>query len=217
VAALTVEGLNKSAIARAMRLAWNTVHGWLERAAAWCRRFNHREVRQLSIVELQADEIQTIVGGKEQPIWIFVVLDVWSRLWPATVIGKRSYRSTLDLFRNLSQRMNPEVIPLITTDGFQFYKKVIGRVFGPACVYGQVIKTRRNDRVVRVERKVMIGSGTVETSSTGLGGFRNPEHLVCRTAESDDPPGFSVSGPPNDMSGPVEAASRRSPGVTSLL
>jgi hypothetical protein len=29
------------------------------------------------------------------------------------------------------------VIPLITTDGFKFYERVIGRVFGPACVYGQ--------------------------------------------------------------------------------
>jgi hypothetical protein len=38
MAALTVEGLNKSAIARAMRITWNTVHRWLERAGSWCRR-----------------------------------------------------------------------------------------------------------------------------------------------------------------------------------
>ena len=31
---------------------------------------------------------------------------------------------------------------------------------GPACVYGQVIKTRRNNRVVRVERRVRIGTAT---------------------------------------------------------
>jgi IS1 family transposase len=78
------------------------------------------------------------------------------------VIGKRSYRNTLNLFRDLSKRMNPEVVPLITTDGFQFYEKVIGRIFGPACVYGQVIKTRRNDRVIRVERKALIGAGRLK-------------------------------------------------------
>ena len=136
------------------------MHRWLERVVTWCRRFNDRKIRRLSLTELQADEIQTIVGGKQQPIWIFVVLDVWSRLWPST--GKRSYRNTLGLFRDLSERMNREIIPLITSDGFQFYEKVIGRVFGPACVYGQVIKTRRNDRVIRVERKVMIGAGRLE-------------------------------------------------------
>jgi uncharacterized membrane protein YkgB len=115
--------------------------------------------RRLSLAELQADEIQTIVGGKERPIWIFVVLDVWSRLWPSTMMGRRSYRNTLDLFRDVSSRMILQLVPLITTDGFKFCERVIGRVFGPTCVYGQVIKTRRNDRVVRVERKVMIGEG----------------------------------------------------------
>ncbi|HVN79710.1 MAG TPA: hypothetical protein VMW38_11985, partial [Terriglobia bacterium] len=111
------------------------------------------------MAELQADEMQTIVGGKEQPIWVFAVIDVWSRLWPSTMVGKRSFRNTLALFRDVFERMNPGQIPLITPDGFEFYKKVIGRVFGPACLYGQVIKTRRNDHVVKVERRMVIGGG----------------------------------------------------------
>jgi transposase-like protein/IS1 family transposase len=162
VASLSVEGLNKSAIARVNRLSWNTVHRWLERAAACCRRFNNRKIKNLSIPELQADEIRTIVGNKEQPIWVFVVIDVWSRLWGSTVVGKRNYRNTRDLFRDLSNRMDLETTPLITSDGFKFYERVIGRLFGPACVYGQVIKTRRNDRVVRVERRSVIGAGRLQ-------------------------------------------------------
>ncbi len=35
---------------------------------------------------------------------------------------------------------------------------VIERLLGSACVYGQVLKTRRNDRVVRVERRLRIGT-----------------------------------------------------------
>ena len=162
VASLSVEGLNKSAIARVKRVAWNTVHRWLERAAAWCRRFSDRKMRRLAAGELQADEIRTIVGGKQQSVWVFVVIDVWSRLWPSTIVGQRSYRNTLDLFRDLSKRMSLEAIPLITTDGFKFYEKVIGRVFGPACCYGQVIKTRRNDRIIKVERRAVIGAGRLK-------------------------------------------------------
>jgi IS1 family transposase len=90
------------------------------------------------------------------------VIDVWSRLWPSIMVGKRSYRNTFYLLRDLSRRMSLETIPLITTDGFKFYERVIGRAFGPACVYGQVIKTRRNDRVVRVERRAVIGAGRLE-------------------------------------------------------
>jgi transposase-like protein/IS1 family transposase len=129
VASLSVEGLNKSAIARVKRIAWNTVHRWLEKAAAWCRRFHDRTIKGVSVVELQADEIKTIVGSKEQPIWVFAVIDVWSRLWPSTVVGKRSYQNTLALFRNVSSRMNLEQIPLVVTDGFRFYEKVVRRVF----------------------------------------------------------------------------------------
>jgi hypothetical protein len=53
--------------------------------------------------------------------------------------------------------MNLEQIPLVVTDGFGFYEKVIGRVFGPGCLYGQVIKTRRNDQIVKVERRIVLG------------------------------------------------------------
>ena len=110
-------------------------------------------------MELQADEIKTIVGSKEEPIWIFAVIEVWSRLWPSTVVGKRSYQNTLSVFRNLSSRMNLDQIPLVVTDGFGFYEKVVKRVFGPACLYGRVIKTRRNDCIVKVERRAVLGDG----------------------------------------------------------
>ena len=158
VAALSVEGLNKSAIARVNQIAWNTVDRWLERAADSCHRFNARRITGLAVEELQADEIRTIVGGKQQPIWIFVSIDVWSRLWPSTVVGRRSYRNTLTLFRDVASRMNLARLSLIATDGFEFYEKVVRRVFGPACLYGQVIKMRRNDRVIRVERRTRIGA-----------------------------------------------------------
>ena len=46
---------------------------------------------------------------------------------------------------------------LVVTDGFQFYKRVVRRISGPACLYGQVIKTRRNDRIIKVERRTLIG------------------------------------------------------------
>jgi IS1 family transposase len=111
-----------------------------------------------AITELQADEIRTIVRDKEQSVWIFATIEVWSRLWPATVVGRRSYRNTLTLFREISSRSNLERVPLITTDGFAFHAKVIRRVFGEACLYGQVIKTRRNDRIVKVDRRAVIGA-----------------------------------------------------------
>jgi IS1 family transposase/transposase-like protein len=157
VAVLSVEGLNKSAISRVKGVAWNTVAHWQEKAAAFCRRFNDRKTWKIAITELQADEIRAIIHDKEQPIWIFAAIEVWSRLWPSTAVGRRSYRNTLGLIRDISSRSNLEHVSLIATDGFAFYTKAIHRVFGHACLYGQVIKTRRNDRIVKVERRAVIG------------------------------------------------------------
>src|SRR5580765_7380837 len=67
------------------------------------------------------------------------------------------YQNTLSLFQDLASRMDLEQVPLVVTDGFGFYEKVIGRVFGPGRLYGQVIKTRRNDRIVKVERRIVLG------------------------------------------------------------
>ena len=100
----------------------------------------------------------TFAGNKKTPSWVFVTIEVWSRLWPSTVTGRRSYRNTHALFHDLSRRMNVERLSLIVTDGFEFYQKVIRRFFGPACLYGQVLKTRRNDRIIKVERRALHGA-----------------------------------------------------------
>jgi hypothetical protein len=141
-----------------MRIAWNTVHRYLERAANSCRQFNDGRTPGLEVAELQADEIKMIIGGRDEPIWIFTSMEVWSRLWLATVVGRRSYRNAGTLFQDVSSWMNFDRVLMISTDGFEFYKKIIQRIFGSACLYGQVIKTRRNDRVVKVERRAVIGA-----------------------------------------------------------
>ena len=158
VVTLRVEGVSLSAIARTERLAWNTVARWLERAAAVCRHFNHGRTTGFVGTELQADEIRSFTGGKRRPTWVFAAIEVWSRLWTSTVVGRRSYRNTLALVRDVATRMKFVSGPLIVTDGFECYGTVIRRVFGPAALYAQVIKTRRHDRVVRVDRRAVLGA-----------------------------------------------------------
>ena len=75
-----------------------------------------------------------------------------------TVVGRRSYRNTWALMRDISTRMEFATCPLIVTGGFDFYEKVIRRVFGPAVLLGQVLKTRRHDRIVQVDRRERMGA-----------------------------------------------------------
>jgi transposase-like protein len=71
VATLSVEGLNKSAIARGERIGWNTVDRWLEKASDCGRRFNDEEITGFRATEVQADEIRTIIQGKQRPTFVF--------------------------------------------------------------------------------------------------------------------------------------------------
>lgn len=50
-------------------------------------------------------------------------------------------------------------IPLVVTDGCGFYEKVVRRVFGSACLQCQVIRPRRNYRIVKVDRRGVPGDG----------------------------------------------------------
>ena len=125
VVALRVEGVSISAIARVEWIAWNTVARWLEKAADTCRRFNSARISGFDVEELQADEIRSFAGSKDRQAWIFAAIEVGSRLWPSTVVGRRSYRNTLALVRDVADRMDFQGLPLIVTDGFDFYEKVV--------------------------------------------------------------------------------------------
>ena len=158
VASLRVEGVSISATARITGRSRNTVTRWLDRASSAAARFNRHILRNFEVRELQADELYTFIGSKRRPTWLFATIEVASRVWASSLVGRRSSRNTAAVLDDVILRSRLIGVPLIATDGFESYGAVIQRLMGPACVYGQVIKTRRNDRVVRVERRVKIGS-----------------------------------------------------------
>ena len=153
-----MEGVSKSAISRVEGISWNTVHRWLERAGELCRRFNDKHLRGFELSEIEVDEIRTISGGRKQPVWIFAAIEVRSRLWPTTVVGRRSYQNTATLLEDVRMRSESADKPMIMADGFEFYERAVDQVFGERCILGQVMKTRRENRVVRVERRINCGN-----------------------------------------------------------
>ena len=47
---------------------------------------------------------------------------------------------------------------LFTTDGFEMYEWAAKELLLGVCIYGQVIKNRRENRVVRVDRRLSLGT-----------------------------------------------------------
>ena len=110
------------------------------------------------IRELQADEIRTFVGTKKRVIWIMTTLEVWSRLWISVETGSRNFRNIKRVMLDSLQRGRVEHRFLFTTDGFEMYEWAAKRLLPGICIYGQVIKKRRENRVVRVDRRLLLGT-----------------------------------------------------------
>jgi IS1 family transposase len=155
---MRVEGVSISAIGRITGRSRSTITRWLERAADAAKRFNDARLRDFEIKELQADELCTFIAAKTNAAWVFTTIEVSSRLWPACVVGRRSYRNTERIFNQTVRRGRIVGLTLVTTDGFEFYQRVVRKVLGVAAVYGQVVKTRRNNRVQRVQRNMKLGT-----------------------------------------------------------
>ena len=81
-------------------------------------------------------------------------------MWAGCVLGRRSDHNARAVINDVVRRGRVVGCPLIATDGFEYYLGAVGDLVGPACVYGQVLKTRRNNRVIRVERRVKIGTAS---------------------------------------------------------
>ena len=126
------------------------------------------------------------------PRWLFATIEVCSRLWAGSLLGRRSYRNTKAVLQRRHPPRASRLIgfPLIATDGFEYYFGMIRCLMGHACVYGQVIKTRRNHRVVRVERRLKLGTARrlkralleSEDSETLNTSFVERLNLTIRTA-----------------------------------
>jgi transposase-like protein/IS1 family transposase len=157
-AAMSVEGVSKSSIARILSISWNTAARWEERAAAAAKSFNKTMMQGYDLDEIQADEIRTFSGGKADVTWVFAAISVWPRLWISTVVGRRSYTKTRTLLRNTIQAGEFTDPPLVTTDGFEYYARVMRELFPNACIHGQVIKEWRQNRVGRITRSLSAGT-----------------------------------------------------------
>ena len=84
--------------------------------------------------------------------------NVWSRLWISAVLGRRNFRNIKRVILNTLERGIVENRFLFTTDGFEVYEWAAKRLHKGVCVYGQVIKKRRENRVVRVDRRLILGT-----------------------------------------------------------
>ena len=125
-------------------------------------------LRNFEIIELPADELCTFIGNKSRATWVCAAIEVCSRLWAGSVLGRRSSRNATAVLNDVILRGRVVGFPLIATDGFEYYVGVIERLFGSAgALYAFHVA------VVRVPVAVQL----MQTSPAALSSFSWPhEH-----------------------------------------
>ena len=196
VASLRVEGMSISATARVTGHSRNTIARWLERASTAAKRFNHRMLRGFDLMELQADELCTFIGSKRNIIWLFATIEVSSRVWAGSVLGRRSDRNASAVINNVVRRGR---VVRMSTDCHRWLRVLPRR--GCATLWvGVRLWSSAQDTAEqsccpgRAPREGRHGEST-ESRVVGVGGFRDPEHLVRRAPQPHDSASVGVLAP----------------------
>ena len=91
-------------------------------------------LRDFEIIELPADALCTFIGTKSRATGLCAAIEVCSRLWAGSVLGRRASRNATAVLTDVILRGRVVRFPLIATDGFEYDVGVSERLFGSACV-----------------------------------------------------------------------------------
>ena len=195
VARLRVEGVSMSATARVTGHSRHTIARWLERASTAAKRVNQRMLRDFAIIELPADALCTFIGNKSSATW-------WcGHRGVCPIVGRERARPPrLSKRHGRPQRRHPPR----TRGGMPADRDRWVRVrrwgeCAPLWV-GVRLWSRAQDSAERSRRPSRTApedrhGGSAAGCAVGVGGFRDPAHLVRRASQPHDSPRLGVLAP----------------------
>jgi IS1 family transposase len=151
------------------------------------RQIMNREMKNLSVKNLQVDEIWTFIGKKQKQVkegdspeygdqYVFVALDADTKLVPTFRVGRRTTRMAASFMMELSTRIQTRF--QLSTDAFPGYLDAVDRVFGEEIDYGQIHKQYSAEpgkdsehryspaNIIRVTKKIITGEPNRKNIST---------------------------------------------------
>jgi IS1 family transposase len=168
------EGLTVAAAVRVFGHSEGTISTWLTRAGEHSATLHDRWFHHLTFPHLQLDELRTRLRSRMQVLWLWVVLDPLTKLIPVLHLGARTQNAAHGVVHELCHRLAPGCLPVFTSDGLSLYFYALTAHFGqwvggigqrarhwqvlPGLIYGQVKKTYRRRKVVRVTRVMRCGT-----------------------------------------------------------
>jgi IS1 family transposase len=188
------EGLDPSAAERVFDYRHATITTWLSRAGEHAQTLHERSFCHLQLPHLQLDELRTRLRSYKQVLWLWLAIDPCTKLLPVLHLGPRTQNMAHRVIHSLQQILAPGCIPLFTSDGLNMYFCALTAHFGhwlkvsrrgrnvrqwqvaAGLIYGQVKKSHRRRKLVRVTHVMRLGTEaalTVALQGMGFSGRLN--------------------------------------------
>jgi IS1 family transposase len=180
--ALLAEGMDVSALERVTGIREGTLRTWLSRAGMHAEKMHTRFFQELIYGHIQLDELWANFDHKGKEVWLWVATEAKSKLIPVIELGPRTLDMAMGVMHALVGTMRPSCLPIFTTDGLKLYFYALTAHFGQwkksadeekpiwevaaELLYGQVKKTVRRRRLVKVEHMMLWGE--LENLKAGL-------------------------------------------------
>jgi transposase-like protein len=207
------EGLDPSAAERVFGFRQATITTWLSRAGEHAQTLHQRSFCNLQFPHLQLDELRTRLRSSTQVLWLWLAIDPLTKILPVLHLGPRTQNAAHVVIHSLRQRLVPGCFPLFTSDGLNLYFYALTAHFGhwlevgrrgrkvrqwqvaAELIYGQVKKSYRRRKLLRVTHVMRLGTQTDLTVARASDGLHwAAEHRFYRTGESDRPTWGSCAG-----------------------
>jgi IS1 family transposase len=182
------EGLDPSAAERVFGFHQATITTWLSRAGKHAHSLHEHTFRNLWLPHLQLDELRTRLRSSKHVLWLWLAIDPLTKILPVLEIGPRTQHTAHVLIHALQQSLAPGCIPLFTSDGLNLYFYALTAHFGQwlevaqkgrnvrrwqvaaGLIYGQVKKSYRRRKLVRVTHVMRLGTeAALQVTLQGLG------------------------------------------------
>jgi len=182
------EGLDPSAASRVFGFRQATITTWLSRAGEHAQTLHERFFSHLQLPHLQLDELRTRLRCSQHVLWLWLAMDPRTKLLPVLQLGPRTQHMAHAVIHSLRQMLDPGCLPLFTSDGLNLYFYALTAHFGDwfvgsrrgrnvrqwrvaaGLIYGQVKKSYRRRKLVRVTHVMRLGTADALTAALqGLG------------------------------------------------
>ncbi|HMG87308.1 MAG TPA: IS1 family transposase [Terracidiphilus sp.] len=144
------EGMSIRGTVRITGVAKNTVTNLLIEMGCACADYHHRNVRNMKVQRLQADEIWSFVGAKNKnaspeqkadgwgDVWTWTAIDADTKLCVTYYVGDRGKLSAFNFMKDAAARIIGK--PQITTDSHRPYLTAVEKAFGGDADYAVLHK-----------------------------------------------------------------------------